>query len=332
MQTIDSGEVRNVNIAICLDPENFSRYSPPDASPPGCTLLSFGNGEPDADALAASGAEVLIADPMLCISGELIRRMPKLRLIQSQGVGFDRFDLAAAKQAGVWVANCAGANASAVAEQAILLMLSVLRQVKAFDRMVYAGRQAEAKKQCFQTGVRELRDCHVGIVGYGAIGRALAERLRAFGSRLSYFDLYPNPHAEAEYMPFDQLLRVCDILSLHLPVTEQTRNLIDDEAIAAMRPGAILINTARGEIVDPLALRRALLRGHLAGAGLDTLSPEPVPADHPLLDLPPEVRDRVVLSPHIGGITEGSFRRYYEIIWDNVRRVAAGQKPTHIVN
>ena len=321
-----------MKIAILLEKENFERYNPPGSVLDGCELIHFGNRTIDEDAVAASNAEVIVADPMLSIKGSLIRRMPSLRMIQSQGVGYNQFDLSAAREQGVWVTNCAGANASAVAEQAVLLMLSVLRNVKKMDRMVYEGRQAEAKKQCFQNGIRELRDCHVGILGFGAIGREVAARLKAFGCRVSYFDVFQRPEFGIACLPMERIISDCDILSLHLPVTAETMNLINEDVIAQMKPGAILINTARGEIVDQYALRKALISGKLGGAGLDTLSPEPVAADHPLLDLPEDVRDRVILSPHIGGITEGSFRRYYEIIWDNVRRVAEGGEPVNIVN
>ena len=112
----------------------------------------------------------------------------------------------------------------------------------------------------------------------------------------------------------------------------ETAGIIGERALSLMKPGSILINTARGEIVDQEALRSAIESGHLLGAGLDTLSPEPVTADNPLLQLPPALRERLVLSPHIGGITAGSFRRYFGIIWENARRVAAGETPQNIVN
>ena len=127
-------------------------------------------------------------------------------------------------------------------------------------------------------------------------------------------------------LPFDELVSTCDILSVHLAVTPETTGLVGKSVFDRMKQGSILINTARGEIVDQEALCRAILTGRLSGAGLDTLSPEPVTADNHLLALPPEARDRVLLSPHIAGITEGSFRRYFDIIWENARRLNAGEK------
>lgn len=321
-----------MKIAVLLEEKNFRRYASLDTLPTDYELYLFGNRDIDEDAVAASGAEMLIVDPMVPVKASLIQKMPTLKLIQSQGVGYNLFDTAAARKQGVDVCNCAGANATAVAEQAILLMLSVLRGVKENDRMVYAARQAEAKGRCFQNGITELRDCHVGIVGMGAIGMATAKLLRAFGCRVSYWNRKPKPDCGLPYLSRDELLKQCDIISLHVAVTPETTNFINDETLSMMKPGSILINTARGEIVDQEALCRAIISGKLGGAGLDTLSPEPVTADNPLLHLPEDCRDRVVLSPHIGGITEGSFRRYFGVIWENAAHIAKGEKPRNIVN
>ena len=321
-----------MKIAVLLEEKNFRRYAAPDTVPASYELSLFGNKDIDWDAVAASGAEMLIVDPMVPVKADLIQKMPALKLIQSQGVGYNLFDTAAARAQGVDVCNCAGANATAVAEQAVLLMLSVLRGVKENDRMVYAAQQAEAKRACFQNGITELRDCHVGIVGMGAIGMATAKLLEAFGCRISYWNRKPKDGCPYPWLEKEALLRRCDIVSLHVAVTPETENLINDETLAMMKPGSILINTARGEIVDQEALCRAIVSGHLGGAGLDTLSPEPVTADNPLLQLPEEVRGRVVLSPHIAGITEGSFRRYFGVIWENAARLAAGQALRNIVN
>ena len=153
----------------------------------------------------------------------------------------------------------------------------------------------------------------------------------AFGSRVSYYDVVLHPESGLTYLPLEKIYSDCDIISIHLPVTPETTGMINADSIALMKPTALLINTARGEIIDQEALCHALISGKLGGAGLDTLSPEPVTADNPILNLPADVRDRVVLSPHIGGITDGSFRRYFDIIWENMRRVAAGQKPMNTV-
>ncbi len=134
------------------------------------------------------------------------------------------------------------------------------------------------------------------------------------------------------YLPLEELAAACDIVSLHCPANDSTHHLVDDAFLARMKPTALLINTARGDVVDSLALRRALEEGRIAGAGLDTLDQEPAPLDHPLIDLPPQLRERVVLSPHIGGLTTAFYRRGHLHMWQNIQCIAQGQRPDSVVN
>ena len=135
-----------------------------------------------------------------------------------------------------------------------------------------------------------------------------------------------------EIMDLEELAARCDILSLHCAVNEQTVHMVDEAFLAHVKPGAILVNTARGQLVDNLAVRQALLDGRLGGIAIDTFDPEPTPADHPLVDLPPEIADRAVFSPHLGGITGGVFRRAHRNMWNSVRLLLEGQRPNFIVN
>ncbi len=321
-----------MKVCVMVDKANFERYAASDALPADWELIHVGNGAPDEDRIIATNADVILADPMCSVSERVITGMINLKLIQSHGVGYNFFDLETAKRAGVFVSNCAGANASAVAEQAILLMLVLLRNFKENDKMVFAGKQIEAKTRCFENGLHELGDCHVGIIGMGAIGRETAKRLQAFGSRISYYGNRPAKNVNFTLLSLDELYATCDIISLHVPVNPETTNMINDAAIDKMKRGALLINTARGEIVDQEAVCRALLDGRLGGVGFDTFTPEPVTLDNPLLALPEEVRKRMALSPHIGGITAGSFRRYYSYIWENIKLISEGCRPRNIVN
>ena len=321
-----------MKIAVMVNKANLERYTAPGAIAEDWELIQLGNGAPDEDKLIETEADAILADPMCPISARVMNTMKNLKLVQSQGVGFNLFDLEAAKKAGVYVSNCAGANATAVAEQALLLMLALLRNFKENDAMVFAGRQSEAKTRCFEDGLMELGDCHVGIVGMGAIGRELAKRLKPFGSRISYFDAFIPANCEYPYLVLDEIYAQCDIISLHVPVTPETTNMINDESIAKMKPNAIVINTARGEIVDQEAVCRALVAGRLGGVGLDVLTPEPVTPDNPILQLPESLRRKVALSPHIGGITAGSFHRYFDIVWANMRRIQNREKPVNVVN
>ena len=321
-----------MRIAVMVNKANLERYTVPDAIEKNWELIFLGNGALDDDKIIATDADAILADPMCPISARVMNGMKHLKLVQSQGVAFNLFDLEAAKQNGIFVSNCAGANAAAVSEQAILLMLALLRNFKENDAMVFEAKQIEAKTRCFENGLAELGSCHVGIIGMGAIGKQTAKRLKAFGSRISYYGRHPASNCDFPLLPLDELYASCDIISLHVPVTAETTLMINDNAINKMKDGAIVINTARGEIIDQAAVCRALIDGRLGGAGLDTFTPEPVVPDNPLLTLPVELRKKVALSPHIGGITAGSFYRYFDIIWSNMRRVREGKKPVNVVN
>ena len=289
----------------------------------------------EAEILAAGAdAEVLFVDAITVVSAALMEHMPCLRLIHSEGVAFDRIDLSAARERGIYVCNNKGCNAGAVAEQTVLLILMLLRHALEGDEAVRAGRQMEMKERCMVEGITELSACKVGLVGFGDIARAAAERLVPFGCELYYYTKHRRlPEEEKKYhVTYLPLAEKSDIVSLHCAVTEETRNLVDAALLRRMKPTAYLINTARGDLVDNEALRQALLEGRIAGAGLDTLSPEPVPAGHPLTALPPEVQRKVVLAPHLGGITEASFRRAHAHMWRNVEHLAAGERPDNIVN
>lgn len=287
---------------------------------------------------AVPDAEVILADVVAPVPAALIEGLPHLRLINSEGVGFDRIDCAAAAARGVFVCNNQGMNAGAVAEQTVLLMLGLLRSAVANDAAVRAGRQMEAKMAGMRRGITDLADCTVGLVGLGCIGQAVAARLRAFGTRVVYGGGRGRKDAalEAElgvaYLPLDDLLASCDFVSLHCAVVPETTNMVDATFLAKMRPDAYLVNTARGELVDNEALAAALRAGRLAGAGLDTVAPEPVTADNPLVNLPAEAAGRVLFSPHVGGITTGSLRRGQLHMWENVGRIKRGERPTCVVN
>lgn len=288
-------------------------------------------------ARAAPDAIVLAADAITPVPAELIRALPRLKMIHSDGVGFNAIDVAAARELGVFVCNCKGCNADAVAESAVMLMLMVTRFAVPGYRAVIEGRQMAYKEYIMSSAVPEFADHAIGLVGLGDIAVATAKRLAPFGNKLYYYAPHRRaPEVEASlhvtYLPLEEMAAACDILSLHCAVTPETTGMMDEALLAKMKPGSYLINTSRGQLVDNEAVRAALISGHLAGAGFDTLYPEPTPGDHPLVALPPDVRDRVAYAPHLGGNTGPAFRRAYLCIWENVRRVAEGQRPVNIVN
>jgi phosphoglycerate dehydrogenase-like enzyme len=285
----------------------------------------------------AADADFIMADAISPVSARLIEGMKQLRLIHSEGVAYHAIDLDAARSRHIPVCNCKGVNAGAVAEQAILLMLACLRDVVNGDGAVRRGQQIQTKERMMVEGIRELGDCRIGFIGAGDIACATMERLANWGCTLAYCKRTPLLPAEerrldARFEPLDELLPVSDIVSIHVPVTDDTRGMVDESFLAAMKSGSILINTARGEIVDQEALVTALSSGHIAAAGLDTLYPEPVTVDHPFLNLPADVSGRIVFSPHIGGITEGTFYRAHRTVWENIARVIAGDAPLNVVS
>jgi phosphoglycerate dehydrogenase-like enzyme len=251
---------------------------------------------------------------------------PKLRLIQKIGVGVNTIDIEAAKRRGIPVCNLPGTNARAVAELTLLLMLGALRQVARFDAAVREG-QGWALDPAVQDNLGELGGRTVGLVGYGAVPRALAPVLSALGCRILYTTRMPKQDAIGEWRSLDALMAESDIVSLHIPQTPETTQLIDAAALARMKPGAVLVNTARGGLVDQQALAEALRSGRLAAAGLDVFAQEPVDPTDPLLTLP-----NVVLTPHIGWLTTGTFGRSLALAAENCRRLAAGEELLHRVS
>jgi phosphoglycerate dehydrogenase-like enzyme len=253
----------------------------------------------------------------------MIHAAPRLRLIQKIGVGVNTIDLEAAKTCGIAVCNLPGSNARAVAELTLALMLAVLRRLSRFDTGMRRGEWLNPE---LQDGIGELGGRTVGLVGYGAIPRLLAPVLVALGCRLIYASRSKPPDALGEQRTLDALLAEADVVSLHLPLTPETERLIEGAALARIKPGAVLINTARGGLVDQSALTEALASGRLAGAGLDVFVHEPHDASEALFRLP-----NVVLTPHIAWLTTGTFDRSFALAAENCRRLAAGEMLLHQV-
>ena len=253
----------------------------------------------------------------------MIAAAPRLRLIQKIGVGVNTIDLEAAKARGIPVCNLPGTNSRAVAELALSLMLAVIRRIPAFDAGMRAGVWSDP---ALQDGIGELGGRTVGLIGYGSIPRLLAPVLAAMGCRVLYTARRPVADAVGEYRPLDALLAESDVVSLHVPQTPETERFIDAAALGQMKTGAILINTARGGLVDQAALADALRSGHLGGAGLDVFAAEPPDFADPLFTLP-----NVVATPHIAWLTTGTFDRSFSIAAENCRRAMSGDDLLHRV-
>jgi phosphoglycerate dehydrogenase-like enzyme len=253
----------------------------------------------------------------------MIAAAPKLRLIQKIGVGVNTIDLEAAKARGIPVCNLPGTNARAVAELALTLMLAALRRVPRFDAEL---RDGVWSNPALQDGIGELGGRTVGLVGYGAIPRMLAPALIALGCKVIYTTRTPVADPPGPWRPLAALLAEADVISLHVPLTPETETLIDAAALARMKPDAVLVNTARGGLVDQAAMTEALRTGRLAAAGLDVFAAEPIDRADPLLQLP-----NVVVMPHVAWVTTGTFDRSFVLAAENCRRVAAGEPLLHRV-
>jgi phosphoglycerate dehydrogenase-like enzyme len=259
------------------------------------------------------------------VTAAVMDAAPALKLIQKIGVGVNTIDVEAAKARGIAVCNLPGTNAPAVAEMTLLLMLGALRQAARFDAATRAG-TGWSQPAAVQDQLRELGGLTVGLIGAGAVPRALAPVLRALGCRLLYTATAPKPDGPGDYRTLDALLAESDLVSLHAPLTPTTRHLIGAEAIARMKPGAVLVNTARGGLVDTAALAAALTSGRLSAAGIDVFEAEPVAPGNPLLALP-----NVLLAPHTAWLTTGTFARSFVLAAENCRRLREGAALLHRV-
>ena len=253
-----------------------------------------------------------------------VARATRARLVHKFGAGVNTIDVDAATQHGIAVANMPGANAPSVAEGTLLLMLAALRRLPALDRATRDGRGWPSDPQLGET-VRDIGGCTVGLVGYGNVAKQVETIVAAMGATVLHTSTRDD--ALPGWKPLPELLAASDIVSLHLPLTDDTDGLIDRAALASMKPGAVLVNTSRGAIVDEDALADALRDGRLAAAGLDVFGVEPVPPDHPLLGL-----DNVVLTPHVTWYTVDTMRRYLVEAVANCRRLRDGQPLAHVVN
>lgn len=258
------------------------------------------------------------------LSGADLRAGPRLRLVQKLGAGVNTVDVDVATEHGIAVANMPGANAPSVAEGTVLLMLAALRRLTGLDRLTREGRGWPPDPELGES-VRDIGGCTVGLIGYGSIAQRVEAIVAAMGATVLHTSTGDDGHPGWRRLP--EVLAAADIVSLHLPLTDHTLGLIDRAALAAMKPGAVLVNTSRGPIVDEDALVNALASGRLAAAGLDVFAVEPLPAQNPLLGL-----HNVVLTPHVSWYTADTMRRYLDIAIANCRRLHDGDDLAHVVN
>ncbi len=271
------------------------------------------------------------------ITAHVIQNIPSVRLLQVFGAGFDKIDTVAARDLNLPVANTPGQNATTVAEFTIGAIIALQRKIFLGNREVKAGNYVDIERHFIRTGLQEVRESRIGLMGLGVIGRQVARLANFMGATVSYYDPYrADKQVEEElqvtYLPYKELLQSNEIISLHVPLNDDTRGLITRKELELMQADAILINTARGEIVDQGALAEALEDGLVGGAAVDHFFPDPPPSEHPLLNLTEKAQDKLIVSPHIAGVTAGSFSRMLKKAQENIHRVAAGDAPEFVVN
>jgi D-3-phosphoglycerate dehydrogenase / 2-oxoglutarate reductase len=280
--------------------------------------------DPDLLRHAVAGADAVVVRNRALVTAELLAAAPNLRIVARAGTGLDNIDVPAADRAGIVVSAALGANAVSVAEHTLLLALALLRDLPRHDRAVRAGTWQRRPG-------RELSGRTWGLLGLGATGLAVAELLRGFGARVLAHDPYVDPTAErvraagVTVCGIDTVLGESDVLSVHLPATDETRSLLDTRLLDTVKPGAVLVSVGRGEVIDEQALAGALTSGQLAGAALDVRAVEP-PEPGPLDDLP-----SVIFSPHVAGITVESQERIVSVLAEDVAAVLDGREARHSV-
>jgi phosphoglycerate dehydrogenase-like enzyme len=274
-----------------------------------------------AEAIGDAEAVIAGSEPF---TRQVLEHARKLRVIVRSGVGFDNIDLAAADERRIVVATTPGVNHLSVAEHALAMLLALARGFPRRDREMRRGGPWK------RAPVPRLAGRTLGIIGLGRIGKALADKVSGLGLKLLAYDPFPDREFAARHrialVGFEELLGASDLVSLHLPLSEQTRGLVCRRTLGLMKPGAILVNTARGELVREEDLREALLEGRLAGAGLDVFAEEPLPPGHFLLEM-----DNVLLSPHVAGFDDVSYREAKAAIARITIDLAQGRWPEECV-
>jgi len=319
---------------LCLRPEvDFTRVG---VTPPAQLAISYR--KPDDSQLAALVREsraLVIPAVGGKLPGSLFENSP-VKLVQVTGAGVDRLDEAAMKKLGIAVANVPGGSNSAVAEYAVGSAIVLLRRLAWSDMEIRDANYVSFRGRMVADNLPGLEGLTVGVVGLGTVGFAVAEAFRRFGCEIVYHDPAPREEAAARIgaksLPFDELLKAADIVSLHVPLLPQTRSLIGARQLALMKPGAVLIQASRGGVVNEVALAAHINSGRLGGAAVDVYSVEPPDTDNPLFTLEGEAAHRVLLTPHVAGVTRQASATLYRETWANIERVLSkGEAPLNRV-
>jgi glycerate dehydrogenase len=273
-------------------------------------------------------ATIVITNKVV-LSGDLLARLPNLKLIAEAATGTDNIDLAWCREHGLPVTNIRGYAAQTVPEHVLMMMLALRRQLLSYRADVAAGKWQRSPQFCFfDHPIRDLHGSTLGLIGHGSLGRGVARLAEAFGMRVVWGERKGAAAVREGYLSFGQLLAEADVISLHCPLTAETRGMIGAAELAAMKRDAILINTARGGLVDEAALADALAQGRIGGAGFDVLSREPPREGNPLLtvDLP-----NFILMPHVAWASDKAMQALADQLIDNIEAFVRGEARNRVV-
>jgi phosphoglycerate dehydrogenase-like enzyme len=281
--------------------------------------------------------EAIMTSARLTVDDALLEAAPRLRFVQVAATGYDRIDLGATARRSIPVAHGAGHNALSVAEHVFMVAMALQRKLIQAHEGLVSGVYEPTKQRLMGGGLYELAGKTLGIVGFGRIGREVAKRAIPFEMETLYYDIIrPDPAEEAEYrvtyVPLAELLQRTDVLTVHVPLDASTFHLIGEAELAQLKQNALVINAARGPAVDPAPLAARVADGRLAGAAVDVYETEPAPTDDPLMALAASGCERLLLTPHLAGVTNEAYTRGLQRSLDNLVRVARGQPPLFVVN
>lgn len=315
---------------LCLRPEADFRnvgVVPPEA----LSIQYRSPGDPDVRTLLKSASALVLPSAGPHLEDHLFEGATSLKLVQYTGAGWDRIAESTLRRMNCLVANVPGVNAIDVAEYAILAAGTLLRKIKLGGQLIFNGNYTQARTELAAEKVRGFRGLTTGVVGLGHIGLTVGKLFRLLGSEVVYYDpatRYQEEAAEAGLteMSLDNLLSVSDVVTLHVPLLPQTRGLVGEREISLLKPDAIVVQASRGGVVDEEALLRSLQKGSIGGVALDVFSIEPLPSDAPLLKLAQAVQDRLLLTPHIAGVTRQAAAKLYTVAWANVEGLLLQEK------